>query len=689
MRSPLERHRQHHQARGLVVLGLIASVAYLVVRATTTLDGVPLLLSVPALTIEVVGAVAAALLAWALWPTPTRGAATPSVDRAEREVPPADVVVAVDTQSAHQVRATVVALRSVVGVGRVVLADGSPDGEHACLAAELGVVHVRDAVRGGAAPLGALATSSTPYALFLEAGDIPSSDILERLSTATAPDVAVVQGLGVDGDQADIAARATVPDLAFERSALNPALGRRGLAFWLGSGSLVRVATLTEVAPDLAGSPLEARWLASASLHAAGWKIAAPDDLAVVAHRRLTPDGAVHRDRRDRAAAALRLIGAVLRHPSERGLRRAAATAAWAVRPVSGLRRAALVLLVAASLVLGVAPLHIESAALALLWLPAALYTTLGLVMLSDNQLRVGDRTRYALHSMGPALGALVRRRVSALAATQHGASLVAATLLLGTGLVTRAVVERVALSGRSFTLLREMPHAELLTVVVLAVTLVVGAVEVFRGVTTSGQVRRSTRVGTELAATVDGWAVHVVDLTVEGAGVLTLLPVEIGGRVWVEADLPTSSGITRASALAVVRGLRQMEFGEWRLGLEFEQYSDGTLDALAEFCAVEPLRAVLGESVETAGHAAESVVYLALPAEKVGPGAAVEVVRLVSAGAALAAVVTLLPQGTASLVAAVRSIPSAPSVSMMVMLAGGLAVHVWSRSRTIVRHGH
>lgn len=671
------------------MLGLVASVAYLAVRATTTLSGVPLLLSLPALTIEVVGAVAAGLLVWALWPSPAATVDTSTADRFEREVPPADVVVAVDTQSAHQVRSTVVALRSVAGVGRVVLADGSVDGEHGVLAAELGAVYVRDAVRGGAAPLAALATSATPYVLFLEAGDIPSTDILERLSLATAPDVAVVQGLGVDGDQADIAARSTVPDLAFERSALNPALGRRGVAVWLGSGALVRVAALTSVAPATADSPLEARWLASAALHAAGWRIVAPADLAVVAHRRLTPDGAVHRDRRDRAAAALRLLVTTLRHPAERGLVRLAATAAWAVRPVSGLRRVALVLVVAASLISGVAPLHIDSPALALLWLPAALYTTLGLVMLSDNQLRIGDRTRYALHSMGPALGALVRRRMSVLPATQHGATLVAASVVLGAGLVTRALVERLALAGHTPSALHEMPHAELVTVVALAVALVAGAVEVFRGVTTRGQVRRSSRVGTELSATVDGWAVHVVDLTVEGAGVLTLLPVELGGRVWVEADLPTSSGITRGSALAVVRSLRQMEYGEWRLGLEFEQWSDGTLDALVEFCAVEPMRSVLGETVETTGHASDQVVYVGMSADSASPGAAVEVVRVVSVGAALAAVVTLLPEGTASLVSALRAIPSAPSVSVMVMLGTGLALHVWSRSRTIVGHGH
>jgi hypothetical protein len=195
--------------------------------------------------------------------------------------------------------------------------------------------------------------------------------------------------------------------------------------------------------------------------------------------------------------------------------------------------------------------------------------------------------------------------------------------------------------------------------------------------------------VGTELAATVDGWAVHVVDLTAEGAGVLTLLPVEVGGRVRVEADLPTSSGITRASTLAVVRSLQQMEYGEWRLGLEFEQWSPGTLEALAEFCTVEPMRSVLGETTETTGHVADHVVYVSLPAESTGPGAAVEVVRVVSAAAAVAAIVTILPAGTASLVDALRGAASAPSLSMMVMLASGFALHVWSRSRTIVGHGH
>ncbi|MFZ9481902.1 MAG: hypothetical protein ACO3AV_03315 [Ilumatobacteraceae bacterium] len=691
MRSPLERHRQHRQARGLVALGLVASVAYLAARAAMTLSGVPVVLSAPALAIEVAGAFAAGLLAWALWPAP--GSSSTDLDvpasRFDREVPPADVVVSVESQSVNQVRATLAAVRSVAGAGSVVLADASADGEHVALAEEMGVGYVRDAVRGGAAPLAALESSTTPYVLFLEAGDIPSSDILERLSGSTAPDVAIVQGLGVDGDAADIAAHATVPDLAFERSSLNPALGRRGLAFWLGSGSLVRVSALRASAPAEASSPLEARWIASAALHAAGWRITAPDELAVVAHRRLTPDGAVHRDRRDRALGGLRLLLGSLRTPAPRRLARAAACAAWAVRPVSGIRKAALIVVVAASLLLGVAPLRLDSPALAVLWLPAALYTALGLSMLSDNQLRLGDRTRYALHSMGPALGALLRRRPSALAATQHGATLVGATVLLGCGLVTRALVERLASPEVALTALRTMPHAELVLMVTLAVTLMAGAVEVFRGVSVRAQSRRSTRVGTELAATVDGWAVHVVDLTAEGAGVLTLLPVEVGGRVRVEADLPTSSGITRASTLAVVRSLQQMEYGEWRLGLEFEQWSPGTLEALAEFCTVEPMRSVLGETTETTGHVTDQVVYVSMPSESTGPGAAVEVVRVVSAAAAVAAIVTILPAGTASLVDALSGAASAPSLSMMVMLASGFALHVWSRSRTIVGHGH
>lgn len=699
MRSPLERHRQHRQARGLVVLGLVASAAYLVVRAATTLDGVPLVLSLPALGIELAGALAASLLAWALWPAPNRaghdhadlvngvGRDVPSADVPSADVPPADVIVSVESQSANQVRATVVALRSVSGVGSVLLADGSVDGEHVALADELGIGYVRDTEPG--VPAYIVGVSTTPYVLFLEAGDIPSTDIIERLSTRTAPDVAVVQGLGVDGDAADIAAKATVPDLAFERSSLNPALGRRGLAFWLGSGSLVRLSALRSVAPETGSSALEARWLTSAALHAAGWRIVAPDDLAVVAHRRLTPDGAVHRDRRDRALGGLRLLGRALRQPSPRRLARGAACAAWAVRPVSGLRSAALVVLVSVSLLTGVAPLRIDSAALAVLWLPAALYTALGVSMLSDNQLRIGDRLRYALHSMGPALGVMGRRGPRALAATQHGATLVVATVLLGSGLVVRALVERLAGARLSFTPLRTMDRAELVVMVALAVLLVAGAVEVFRGVSVRAQARRSTRVGAELAATVDGWAVHVIDLTAEGAGILTLLPVEVGGRVWIEADLPTSSGITRTSALAVVRSQHPMEFGEWRLGLEFEQWSEGTLDALAEFCGVEPMRAVLGETVETTGRSVDQVVYLALPADDAGPGAAVEMVRLVSAAAAVAAVVTLVPAGTSSVVEAFRGAATAPSVSMMVMFAAGLALHVWGRSRTIVGHGH
>ena len=128
---------------------------------------------------------------------------------------------------------------------------------------EFGVRHVVPEAndRNGLRALGVAVR--TPEFLLLDAGDVPSPDIVEALGAELCdPQVAVVQGRGVPTatDSPEHGARGR-HDLEFEHASLNPALGRRHVAVWTGTGSLVRMHALQTVLQHTAAkaSPISSR----------------------------------------------------------------------------------------------------------------------------------------------------------------------------------------------------------------------------------------------------------------------------------------------------------------------------------------------------------------------------------------------------------------------------------------------
>ena len=129
------RRTEHLGGRLLTAVGLVAATVYLVWRVTFSISGAPLWLSLPVLAVEFVGFAGAALLVWALWP----GVHRPQAASADCE--PADVVVRVDDQPEHELRATLLALRSVRGVAGLTIVDLSARPCVAGLATEYGAVY--------------------------------------------------------------------------------------------------------------------------------------------------------------------------------------------------------------------------------------------------------------------------------------------------------------------------------------------------------------------------------------------------------------------------------------------------------------------------------------------------------------------------------------------------------------------
>jgi len=640
------RRTEQLGARALAVVGLVATLCYLIWRVGFSMHDTELWLSLPTLLVEVVGFLGAVALTWALWPLPARyraggGATVATVAEA------VDVVLRVDRQSAHEVRATLLALQSVQHVNGVVLVDLSARPVLAALATEFQAVYAATDTADHNGLRVMLAAVSTSQFLLLDAGDIPTGDIVERLIADFADSrVAVVQGLGVSlaEDSAEHGPNGR-HELLFERNALNPALGCRGSAAWLGTGSMVRIDALRDLHFDTT-SALEAHWLAGTALLAAGWRVTAPGDVPVVAQRVAESEQAVSEDRLQRARAARHMVfgsAGVLRSRSFTPTQRLAVVA-WAVRPLSGLRRVVFLVLLGSAILAGEVPFHASATVLAYGWLPAFAYTTLGLALLSGWTLRPGDRTRWSLHSIGAACRSLrsahdrpVRRApIIALPSPQYGAGLVIAVVALSFILVLRGVSDRLTHT------LGVMPQSSLMALLIVTLWTLGISLDLLQVLARRAQLRRTARVVSSLPATLGERAVSIVDLTALGAGLISQTGVDVNERLLLDSTIPTRSGVTTMHVPCIVRNVSRRADGDFRIGVEFGDVNDATANAFAEFCTIEPAWERLGALPSSRPVSAQLLTYLDEPETE--PTTGRMAVRLVSLLALVGAVASSAP---------------------------------------------
>lgn len=644
------RRTEHLGARALTTVGLIAALVYLSWRALYSLSGTRLWLSVPVLAVEVVAALGAAVLAWALWPAP----AVHVVSLAGPETPaPTDVVVRVSGQAKHEVRATLLAARRVTAAAELIVVDLDGRSSVAGLAAEFGARYVATDPADWNGLRAVLAEVTTAQFLLLDAGDIPAGDIVPRLAVDLADlRVGVVQGLGSSAaEESPDHGPSGRHELLFERHSLNPALGARGVAVWLGSGSLVRTEALRSV-PIEQGSPLIAGWLTGAAMAAGGWQITAPGDVPVFAHRTVHAEDEVFDDRVARSRAARRLVFGT--HGALRGrglpLRHRLAMLAWSVRPLSGLRRMVFVGLLVLALLSGTVPFHGEALVLLCAWLPSFLYTSLGLALLSGWTLRPGDRARWSLHSIGAAWAGLraspvprpsrspqpSRAPIVTLPARQYGAGLVVVVVSLSIVLLLRGASDR-------FThTLGELPQPVLMVLLTVTLWTLALSLDLLRVLGRRHQLRRTARVVSSLAATMGERSVSIVDLTSLGAGLLSQTGVEVQERTVLETVIPTTSGVTSVRQTCVVRNVTLLPSGDYRIGVEFGQQDSATANVLAEFCTVEPMWELLGVLPGQSVTDSRRTMYLDEPEGTTSPGRSL--VRIVAMFALLGVVASAGP---------------------------------------------
>ena len=608
----------------VTAVGVLATLIYLGWRAVYSLRGSELWLSVPVLLVEVVAFVGSAVLVWALWPAPATHVVPrpgPTASSSLRS----DVVVRVHEQAEHDVRATLLAARHLADAQQVIVIDLHARPSIAALAIEFGATYAATDPADSNGLRVALATVRTQQFLLLDAGDVPARDIIARLGADLVdPRVAVVQGLGSSGanDSAEHGPNGR-HELLFERSSLNPALGARGVAVWLGSGSLVRIDALRGV-PANTDRALLAHWAIGAQLASAGWRLTAPGDVPVFAHRTVHAEAEVFDDRVDRARAARRLVFGRL--GALRGRfewRQRLALLAWSVRPLSALRRVVFVALLGAAILSGTVPFRGEQLILVCAWMPSFLYTSLGVSLLSGWTLRPGDRVRWSLHSIGSSLASLrgsghdrhTRAPIIELPSRQYGAGLVGVVVTLSVVVLVRGISDR-------FThTLGSMPRSVLMALLLVTLWTLALSLDLLRVLGRRRQLRRTARVVSSLPATMGERTVSIVDLTSVGAGVLSQTGIEPLERAVLETVIATTSGVTSVRIPGIVRNVSLLPSGDYRIGVEFGDRDAATANALAEFCTVEPMWQQLGvmpgQSVLDEGR----MIYLEEPPAEPSPG--------------------------------------------------------------------
>jgi hypothetical protein len=644
--------RAHRTGRGLTCLGLLSTAGYLGWRIGTLPRHSPVWLVALALVVEIAGFIGSGILMWGLWhgtQTPVQAPEGETSHPGHPELDPRsiDVVVRVDQQPVHHLRATLLSLRSM-STGRHVVVDRDARPEVALLAAEFEAIYAATDPADHNGLKTCNAASTTPIYFLLDAGDIPSAQAIATLLPLMQDDrvaVAIGQSVMADDDSAEHGPNG-LHELVFDRQTLNPSLGARGAAILSESGALIRRAAVdaVEVGDE---EPIEAQAHWSLALMIEGWRVVAATGQPVLVRQVIHSQDAVYERRVFQARASRTMIfgrDGILRLNSLR-LGQRLAILASAVRPLSGLRRTGFIAVVIASLLTGSLPLQPNLIAFAAMWAPGWTLTAFGLGLMSGWTLRPGDRTRWSLRNLGASWQGLRhpmafdQRRAPIMTphALQHGGALVASVVMLSFVMMMRGLSEQWTHA------LGAMPSPWLVGLIVVSLWSLAMSLDVLRMFGKRNQLRRAARVIASIPAEVNDNPVAVFDITALGAGFQTNLELTAKQELLLDATITTSRGCADVTLPIVVRNVRKVSPGvqpaedaRWRVGVEFANALPQAINPLVEYCMVEPARQRLGRPTHLSPEDEALIVEAARPVMD-GRRVALRLISLLAVGGAIA----------------------------------------------------
>ena len=446
----------------------------------------------------------------------------------------------------------------------------------------------------------ALRSCGTPFALWLDAGDVPVPGLLDLVHAFDDPDVAVVQSA------ADLVNRDSLLHLApgyderaLENRVAGPSLDRAGAAPWEGSGSLMRVAAFEQIGgmPSGRGSITHHGVL---RLARAGMKVRFCAEPLV---RTVAPDTLTdYLDIEERTShgdwALLGTAHTPLRFGA--GFRATLTQLHRSTTALDGLARFTFLGILTAVLLTGQLPFSAGPLAVAAAFAVQFILRSATVRALGRGTVRAGDPTRQSLRLMGARIAALFRP------APERGSSASRRWAVLGRlPLLTAAlVVVDIALGLRILTLfwpdlLPPLDGAGRFVAMVTAAWAVLAILDVLHVLVARVQRRIQHRQGSDLVVELDGQPCRSVDLTPVGVGLL--LPESLitgsssgagfarGDSVVVRLDVPRLDGsITTLEARARLEHVAsEPDSGLYRAGAGFTEVPPHGRDALVEFCAL------------------------------------------------------------------------------------------------------
>ena len=156
-------------------------------------------------------------------------------------------------------------------------------------------------------------------------------------------------------------------------------------------------------------------------------------------------------------------------------------------------------------------------------------------------------------------------------------------------------------------------------------------------------QLRRAMRVVASIPAEVNKNPVAVFDITALGAGFETNQELSAKQELTLAATITTSRGCEDVTLPIIVRNVRNVRRRRpvgnerWRVGVEFGDASPRAINALVEFCMVEPARQRLGITVSTSTSDDAMVVEAVAQPVMDGRRLALRLISLMAVGGAIA----------------------------------------------------
>jgi cellulose synthase (UDP-forming) len=529
------------------------------------------------------------------------------------EHPTVSVFVCTYDEGIHVLEATLVGCNAIGYPHRTYVLDDGRRSEVEGLATRLGAVYVTrtNNLHAKAGNINnALGVTDGELLLVLDADHVPQPDILDAtVGYFDDASVALVQTPhdfgNLDSFQHFDTGR---HDQSVFFEVIMPGKDRHNGAFWCGSAAVIRRSALEDIG-GIATDTVAEDFHTTIRMHSKGWKTRYHDETLV---QGLAPhDLASFLLQRDRWA---RGNLAVLRTPENpifaRNLtvKQRVSYLASLLAYFVPLQRVLMVGVLAMMLISGLLPVHAPAWQFAVFWLPwmmlelaagtllargrvspldgsytlvltTEIYTRAVFVLIRPFRVSFKVTPKDGIDE-GGWLAARQLRLVLAIAATLLIAVLLRALALMGVLALPRLGSLAVAL-GMFFALWET--------------TLIAAAL--WR-VTRRHQLRHHFRVPVEIAATMGGSVVRIVDLTPDGAALITGGPLGIGDQVALQMELPDlKGGTTTVRAALTVRSCRTEDDLLWRVGGTLVPATSQGAGALIEHCHVVNSRARLTES--------------------------------------------------------------------------------------------